>query len=182
MDSDVTNEYQAPDGKLFLGCISIQVAHAYMTYLNKFGLKVYVHDSGDSVFSKITSRVEVVPSRSIMRDLAPNKRRGTLRTGSEVHSTPMSGRDDPNWTINSSGEVSGWQSHYILREDWGETDTFYKSSSRLQKHMHHDHRYVNVMTGFAERNRTVLTIQRADGYRFNNQSRYRGTSRAYSQG
>ena len=36
VDSEVTNEYQAPDGKLFLGCISTQVAHAHMSYLNKF--------------------------------------------------------------------------------------------------------------------------------------------------
>ena len=130
---------------------------------------MYVHDSGDLVFNKINSPVEVVPSTNIMLDLPPNKRRGTLRTGRDVHSTPLPDSDDPHWTINSAGEVSGWQSHYILREDWSELNTFYKSSSRLQKHMHHSHRYVNVQTGYAERNRTIQTIQRVDAYRFYNE-------------
>ena len=39
-DSRITREYQSLDGKLFLGCPSVQIAHAYMEFFNECGLKV----------------------------------------------------------------------------------------------------------------------------------------------
>ena len=153
-----------------------------MEFFNEFGLKVKTYDSTDLLYRTITCPVECVPSNSRMLDLPPKPLRGTLRTGGQVHSTMLPDDDDPHWTINSANEVIGWQSHFILREDWGTPDIFYKSSNRLQKHMQHPHRYVNVSTGLADRGRSVSTIKLEEPYRFQRQSRYRSSSRAHNQG
>ena len=166
-----------------MGCVSTQVAHAYAEYFNQYGLIIDVHDSNTLGTRSLKCPVEVVPSKQIMRDLPPNSKRGSIRTGSQVFNAPEPDADDPHWEIQvKSSTIVGWEPHFVLREDWGSKDTFYESSSRLQKHMGHQHRHVNTETGRQDRNTLCLSIKIEEPYEFQRYSNYGSSSRAASRG
>ena len=126
---------------------------------------------------------EVVPARTIMRDLPPNSRKGSLRTGTQVFDAHDPDVDDPHWeTKFKSSEIGGWTPHFVLREDWTTKTTFYQTSSKLQKHMHHPHRIVNPETGRQDRNQVCFTIKMDEDYTFRHHSNYGSSSRANSRG
>jgi hypothetical protein len=181
--SHMTSEYRAMDGKIFVGCISVQVAHAYAEYFNQFGLRMRVWDSHLIRSRELNCPCEAVPARNIMRDLPPSSTVGSLRTGSQVFEAINPDIDDPHWeTSFNTQEINGWEPHFVLREDWSNKSLFYLTSSTLQKHMHHAHRTVNPETMKQERNQPWYTIKMDEDYEFRHHSNYGSSSRANSRG
>ena len=173
-NSETINEFHAADGQVFMGFVSVQIAHAYMEFINTHPLKFSTHDPVAALTPESTVRVpmEALPMTEIMKDLSSSRRLGTLRTGADIFTCPEPDANDPHWKINPvSGVIESWEAQYIQREDWGSRHTFYKSSVTFQKQFDRVHRVLNMRSGVNEKGRPVDQINRLAPYDFPNGSR-----------
>ena len=74
---------------------SVQIAHAFMTYINKFPIKFYAYDpvAAINLDHCISVPMEAVAGKYTMADIISNFRRGCMRQGADIICYP-----DPDQT------------------------------------------------------------------------------------
>ena len=176
----INEEFHSPDGQVFMALVSVQIAHAFMTFFNKYPIKFHSYDPVANIQADqcVAHPVEAVAGKFTMIDMKSNFRRGCMRQGADILNYPDPDSNDPHWKVNQvTGELT-WSSKYILREDWRQdvevqtTSRFYRSGIQFQKHQNRDVRFLDLQTSRV-RSQGISTchINRTVPYRFVNWSR-----------
>ena len=95
-NSEFTEEFHSLDGQVFLGLQSVQIAHAFMDYINKFPIRFRSHDPVAQINDGfVTVPMSAVSAKCAMADLRTVYRFGCMRSGSDILNFPKPDKKRP---------------------------------------------------------------------------------------
>ena len=95
----IKEEFHAPDGQVFMTLMSVQIAHAFMTFINKFPIKFYAYDPVAAINRDqcVSVPTEAVAGKHTMAGIRSNFRRGCMRQSADIMCYPDPEKKDPQW-------------------------------------------------------------------------------------
>ena len=92
---------------MFIALQSVQIAHAYMDYINKYPIRFHSHDPVAQINQGyVTVPITAVSGKFTMADIRPTFRMGCMRQGADILHFPKPDNKDPQWTEDqNTGEL-----------------------------------------------------------------------------